>query len=180
MTTTSAPISEERSSTNRWLLILWSLTIIIVGGFLVFRPAPTALFWVQVMAIFWLIGGIWDIVGSLMQRGDGWGWQLTGGIISLLAGLYIVGSPLVGAVVLIQLFFFLLVFSAIFNGIVNVFRGIRAPRSWGQVVLGALQVFIGGWLLFQPLVGMLALVPTFGIIMIAGGIISLVFSFTLN
>lgn len=178
---TVAPESiSNQPNTQRWLLLLWAATTIIIGGLLVFRPVPTALIWVQIMAVFWMIGGLYDVVGSISQRGDGWGWQLTSGLVSLLAGLYIVGSPLIGAFVAIQLFFYLLVISAIFNGIINVVFGLRAPRSWAQVILGVFQVFIGGWLLFHPLVGMLALVPTLGIIMIIGGVISLIASFALS
>jgi uncharacterized membrane protein HdeD (DUF308 family) len=180
MTAVPESLPERSGTGERWLLLLWAVVMIVIGGLLIFRPAPTALIWVQVMAWFWLIGGIFDVVGSIMERADGWGWRLAGGVIGILAGLYIVGSPIIGAVAAVQVFFYVLVFTAIFNGVINVIGGIGAPRSWGRVILGGFQIFLGGWLLFHPLIGLLAFVPALGVIMVVGGIIALIASFALS
>ena len=65
--------------------------------FLVTRPATTGvIFAAEVMAIFWVVGGIIDFILGDRPAGDLWGLRLTFAIISFIAGLYILGSPILG------------------------------------------------------------------------------------
>lgn len=160
-----------------WLYLAWGGLSIVFGTLLLTRPSTTALVWVQIMAMFWLIGGIVDLIGAITERGKGWGWRILGGGISVLAGLYILSEPIWGALATVQVLFLLLVIDAIFNGFVNLWDGFSKPRSIARIVLGAFQIFIGGWLLLHPLVGMVALIPLFGIALIAFGIASIFLAF---
>ncbi len=92
--------------------IVWGALAIVAGFFLVTNPARTGLILVEIMAIFWVVGGIIDIVRSIAQRGDLWGVRLTLAIISLIAGLYIIGNPKLGTIFVIQISFIFLAISA--------------------------------------------------------------------
>lgn len=168
----------EGSLREFWLLYLvWGVMALIFGILLFTRPGTTALVWVQIMAIFWVIGGIVDLVGAIAERGKAWGWRAFGGAISVLAGLYILSEPILGTIAAVQILFLLLVINSIFNGFVNLWAGFSQPRSIAQIVLGGFQVFIGVWLLMHPLVGMVALIPLFGIMLIVFGIATIFLAF---
>jgi uncharacterized membrane protein HdeD (DUF308 family) len=168
----------EGNSRDFWFLYLaWGVISVIIGLLLLLRPGTTALVWIQIMAIFWLIGGIIDLIRAIAERGGGWGWRVLAAIISILAGIFILSEPIWGMVVTVQVLFIILVINAIINGAANVFIGFRQPRSLLAIILGVFQIFIGIWLLMHPLAGMLALLPLFGIILIVFGIMVTFFAF---
>ena len=167
------------AQTHGWvLLLLWGMSWIILGLFLLFQPGLTAIVLVQIMAIFWVVGGVIDLMNGL-THGDQphRGWRLFGGILGIAAGVILMARPLVGAIVTIAFGYFLLAFSAIVSGIINIVGANRTGLSWGGSLLGVAQVIIGIFLATHPIVGMLAYVPTLGILAIAGGIVTIVASF---
>src|SRR5512139_4327616 len=86
-----------------WLLLIGGILAVIVGALLLFTgPIDAARTWVvliQVLGIWWLISGIFDIVYMFIDH-TAWGWKLFIGIVSILAGTYILRYPLASAVVL--------------------------------------------------------------------------------
>ncbi len=164
---------------SRTVYILWGILLIVAGFFLVTRPAITALVWVEIMAIAWIIGGIFDFIRSIAERGSYWGLRLVLAIISIIAGVYIIGNPVYGTIFTIQIAFLFFAIAALVNGFFNIFAGFKAEggTSWGAVIIGVIQIIAGGWLLMNPVAGMLALVPVLGIVMIVGGIFSIIASF---
>lgn len=168
----------EESLRGFWLLYLaWGGLSVIFGILLLTRPSTTALIWVQIMAIFFLVGGVVDLVGAVVERGRAWVWRLIGGILGVLVGLYILSEPIWGTLATIQVLFLLLAIDAMLNGFVNLWAGFSKPRSILQIVLGVFQIFIGGWLLMHPLVGMVALIPVFGIALIVFGLLAIFLAF---
>ena len=73
--------------------------------------------------------------------------------------------------------YYLLAFAAIVIGVINMFGGFKPSLSWGGSLLGLVQVILGIFLLTHPMMGMLAYVPTLGIITIVAGIAVIVFAF---
>jgi uncharacterized membrane protein HdeD (DUF308 family) len=151
---------------------------VILGLFLLFQPGVTAILLVQIMAVFWVVGGVIDLVTAL-SHGDHphRGWRIFGGILSIAAGVVIMANPIVGTIVTIAFGFYLLAVTAIVNGLINLVGGFKGGVSWGGSLLGLVQVIIGIFLVTHPMLGMLAYVPTLGIITIAAGIAVLVFAF---
>ncbi len=160
------------------LLLVWGMAWVILGLFLLFQPGITAILLVQLMAVFWVVGGVIDLVTAL-SHGDHphRGWRIFGGILSIAAGVIIMAHPLLGTIVTIAFGFYLLAVTAIINGLINLVGGLKGPISWGGSLLGLVQVIIGIFLVTHPLMGMLAYVPTLGIIAIAAGIAVIVFAF---
>jgi uncharacterized membrane protein HdeD (DUF308 family) len=160
------------------LLLVWGVAWVILGLFLLFQPGVTAILLVQIMAVFWVVGGVIDLVTAL-SHGDHphRGWRIFGGILSIAAGVVIMANPIVGTIVTIAFGFYLLAVTAIVNGLINLVGGFKGGVSWGGSLLGLVQVIIGIFLVTHPMLGMLAYVPTLGIITIAAGIAVLVFAF---
>lgn len=61
----------------------------VLGLIFVLRPAITAEVLTLVMALFFLVGGIFQIVGAAVLGFAGWGWHLADGLITVVLGLMI-------------------------------------------------------------------------------------------
>jgi uncharacterized membrane protein HdeD (DUF308 family) len=83
-----------------------------MGLLLVMRPVISAEVVTAVMAMFFMIGGLFQLVGSLIIAPPGWGWQAADGIITFGLGLLVFaqwpasGLWLVGLFVGIDLIFY--------------------------------------------------------------------------
>ena len=61
----------------------------VLGIIFVLRPAITAEVLTLVMALFFLVGGLFQIVGSAVLGFPGWGWHVADGAITVVLGLMI-------------------------------------------------------------------------------------------
>ena len=61
----------------------------VVGGLLVGRPLLSAEALTIVMATFFLIGGLFQAIGSIVVGLPGWGWQLLDGVITFVLGVLV-------------------------------------------------------------------------------------------
>jgi uncharacterized membrane protein HdeD (DUF308 family) len=160
-----------------WLPLAFGLCAIALGVLLLVLPGITALILVVVMGVYWLIEGVFDVILALVHRAPRWGWRLASGIISAIAGLFILAYPIMSTVLTVVLLFWVLVIGAIVSGILNIIHGVQAaPRSWWTVLLGALKILLAVLLLANPLVGTLALVPALGLLAIVNGIVAIVWA----
>jgi uncharacterized membrane protein HdeD (DUF308 family) len=71
------------------LHLLAGVLYLIVGVFMIDNPVEAALGLTLLVAAGLLVGGVLHIVLSLLERFDGWGWTLLGGIVSLVLGVAI-------------------------------------------------------------------------------------------
>ena len=164
-----------KGNTNRWSQLLWGLGAITVGILFLNNPAMTARFIVQVLAVYWLIGGAIDVCVALWTREGNWGWQIISGIFGIVIGFVILGHPLAGAVITVAILYIFLAMSAILSGLTNIVggsrRGASRKRSWslGRFFLGAIQVAIGVLMLWHPITGSIAFTTVMAIFVIIGG-----------
>ena len=177
MTENASHVVRPQDSWLWWLPLVFGISAIVLGVLLLVRPGITALILVVVMGVYWLIEGVFDVILALVHRAPHWGWRLASGIISALAGLFILAYPIAGTVVAVLLLFWILVIGAIISGILDIVHGVQAAsRSWWTVLLGVLKIILAVLLLENPLVGTLALVPVLGIIAIINGIVAIVWA----
>ena len=179
-------MSEQRSALagTWWLVLLYGMFVGLIGILLIIHPEKTLPVLVAMMGIIWLIQGIF-MLGSSFMGGEGWGWRLIGGAISAIAGFVIVANPAMGTVVTTMMLVYMLAFSAIFNGIAEMFTGKRIGQiesgwSWSSFFLGVLHVVIGVFLLSNSLLSASALVLAIGFLAILAGVGMVVFSFKLK
>ncbi len=97
-----------------------------VGAMLAIHPAESALSITLLLGAFYIVGGIFRIVASLMTRFDQWGWAFFSGVVKLVLGfLILAGWPATGLWVL-----------GLFIGIDLIFFG----WFWVLLALGARNV----------------------------------------
>ncbi|HKY84668.1 MAG TPA: DUF308 domain-containing protein [Anaerolineales bacterium] len=164
-----------------WKTLITGIAAVVIGGVLLWAPAKakveTYTLIVALLGFWWLIAGVLDIVHIFTDR-TAWGWKLFMGIISIVAGAYILMYPIAAAVALPRVFVFVLGFWGLFYGIVlliNAFRG----AGWGAGILGVLAIIFGGMLIgsyTMPGSG-LAFLWSAAIVAVIGGIALIVQSF---
>ena len=103
---------------------LFAAVLFLVAGFImVFRPVITAEVLTLFMALFFLVGGLFQLVGSLWVGLPGWGWSAADGVITFILGLLILarwpasGLWVIGLFIGIDLIFYGLAWIAIALGL---------------------------------------------------------------
>jgi uncharacterized membrane protein HdeD (DUF308 family) len=128
-----------------WLTLIAGILAVIVGAVLLWAPAKTKvdayLVLVAVLGLYWLIEGILDLV-SLFVDHSAWGWKLFTGIISIMAGGYILMYPIAAGVALPRIFVLVLGIWGLMQGIVLLIMAFRGA-GWAAGLLGALGVILG-------------------------------------
>jgi len=133
-----------------WIVLLEGLISIILGLFLLFEPVETTIALVQILGIFWFLGGILTILSLLVDR-ENTGWKLLSGLIGIVIGIIVFTYPFSPFVVL--------AFFVVVLGILSIVHG-ALRFAWafkggglGTAILGLLTIVLGIFLLINPLVG---------------------------
>ena len=173
-------------SKNWWILLVQGICAILLGILLFTNPATTLISLAFVLGIFWIVGGIADIIGAFTGRGGNrhWFWQLLSGIIGVIVGFLFVSQPVVGAVALPFTMTLLLGIGAITSGIFNIIGAIMMRKEisgeiW-MIIWGVVSILLGFWILSNLGVASVAYVYVAAIFAIIGGIISIFGAFRLR
>lgn len=160
---------------SRGSQLLWGLGAITVGILFLNSPAMTARFIVQVLAVYWLVGGVIDVFVAVWSREGNWGWSIISGVVGIIIGFVILGHPLAGAAITVAILYIFLALSAILSGLTNIVggsrRGAGKKRTWslGRFFLGAIQLVIGILMFWHPIMGSLAFTTVLALFVIVGG-----------
>lgn len=168
MATAASAFSEQKRAMPWWIPLIEGIALLIVGVLLLTSPIETTLRLTRVLGLFWFVGGIFEIVSIFIDR-SAWGWKLIGGIIGLLAGYYLIMSPVAGALVLGFTVIVMLGIQALLLGIVHLVQALRGA-GWGMGVLGIINIIFGVILLSNTLIGIASLPLIIGVFAIVGGI----------
>jgi uncharacterized membrane protein HdeD (DUF308 family) len=161
-----------------WLVLLQGVAALLIGVLLVTNPGITVLTLVVFLGVYWLIGGVFDLVSIFLDH-RGWGWRLFTGVLGIIAGLVIVRNPLwAGLAVPTTLVYVLGIIGVIVGGarLVRAFTG----GGLGEGLLGAVSIILGIFLLMRPLISLQFLVYVIGFWAIAGGVAMMVGAFWLR
>lgn len=144
-TTAASPTSLETKPRPWWALLLEGIFLAVIGAVLLWAPAKTQantyFLLVQLLGIWWLVRGIMDIVVIFIDK-TAWGWKLIMGIISIIAGGYILMYPIAAGVVLPQIFVLVLGIWAMLQGIMMLIMAFKGG-GWGAGLLGGLGIVLG-------------------------------------
>jgi len=168
----------ETKQSPWWLVLIGGILNIIVGILLLTAPAKTTAVLVFVLGIYWLISGIFILVG-MFEDHSAWGWKLFMGIISILAGLaIIIANPLIAAFAVAQAVILVLGIQGIIVGVIMLVMAFRGG-GWGAGILGVLGIIFGIALTLNwtELSWIISLVWVVGIFAIVGGILQIVQAF---
>jgi uncharacterized membrane protein HdeD (DUF308 family) len=84
----------------------------VIGLLLVTRPLISAEAVTLIMAIFFLIGGLFELIGSFAVALPGWGWQAADGVVTIILGVLVLaqwpasGLWVIGLLIGIDLIFY--------------------------------------------------------------------------
>lgn len=161
-----------------WLVLLQGIFAVILGLLLLVSPGMTTLVLIQFIGIYWLISGVFNLVGIFLDHTD-WGWKLFAGILGVIAGLLVIQHPLWSTVLIPATLIIILGITALVFGIVSliaVFRG----GGWSAGILGVLGILIGLALLSAPLISTAALPMVVGALALVGGLAAIVQAFRMK
>lgn len=177
MTAASVPVDStyEKRIHPWWLTLISGIALVFIGVWLWMSPVKSTLFLVQVIAWYWLIVGILNIV-MIFVDSTKWGWKLTLGIIGIIAGLWIIQNPIQGAISALFAIVLVLGIQAIIYGIVGMIASFQGA-GWGSLVLGIISIVIGFLLLGNMFAAAVVTPWVISIFAIVGGIIEIVVSF---
>jgi len=176
--TKESSVQEYAAGMPWWLVLLQGIFAIILGLLLLYSPGMTTLVLIQFIGIYWLIAGVFNLVGIFLDHA-GWGWKLFTGILGILAGLLVIQHPLWSTVLIPTTLMIIVGLVALVFGIVSliaVFRG----GGWSAGILGAIGILIGLALLGSLWVSTMALPTVVGAIALVGGIAAIVQAFRMR
>lgn len=175
MTTAKAAFGEQKRAMPWWITLIEGIALLIVGFLLFTNTTATVVVLTQVLAIYWLIAGIMQLV-SLFIDHSAWGLKLLGGIIGIWAGIFILDHPLKGTLALGLAIVVILGIQALIMGVINIIEAFRGG-GWGIGALGVINIILGLILLGNAMISAALLPWVLGGFAIVGGIIAIVMAF---
>lgn len=124
-----------------WLLLLGGILNIIVGILLLTNPVKTVVVLVWVLGLYWIIQGIFTLIGMFLDH-SAWGWKLFIGILGILAGIIVLRHPIASAAAIPTILVLLLGIQGVIVGIVSLIMAFRGG-GWGAGILGAISIVFG-------------------------------------
>jgi uncharacterized membrane protein HdeD (DUF308 family) len=161
-----------------WLVLLEGIVAAILGLFLLTAPGATLFVLVQVLGIFWLVGGLFRIV-SIFLESSLWGWKLVGGVLGILAGIVVMQHPVWSSVLVPAIYVLILGIQALISGGVSLVLAFSGG-GWGAAILGALSIVFGLVLLFNVWIGVAVLPFILGAVGIVGGGAAIAIAFAMR
>ena len=121
------------------------ITVFVLGAVLLWAPAKDKVdayqFIIAFLGFYWLIGGIMEIVSLFVDR-TAWGWKLFMGIISIVAGSYVLMYPVAAGVALPRIFVLILGLWGLMQGILLLFLAFKGG-GWGAGIMGVVAIIFG-------------------------------------
>lgn len=172
------------NSVKHWYLSLILGILFILCGIYVFTaPLETYVTLSVLFSISFIVSGLFDIIFSLSNRKaiSGWGWYLTGGILSLLMGIYLIIYPGISIIILPFVAGFTLMFRSFqLLGFSFDLRDIGILR-WGNLaILSVLGIVLSFMLVANPLFSGISLVVLTALAFIFAGVSSILLAFNLK
>ncbi len=145
MTTTASATALESKARPWGFLLIQGIAMVIIGAILLWSPAKakvdTYQILVALLGIYWIIGGVLDLVHMFTDH-TGWGWKLFMGLISIMAGFYIVTYPIAAGIALPRIFVLVLGIWGLMQGTVALVLAFKGG-GWGLGVLGVIGIVFG-------------------------------------
>lgn len=161
-----------------WLALLRGIALLVIGVLLLTATGITLFMLVVFLGVYWLIGGIFDLVGIFLDRTQ-WGWKLFTGIIGVLAGLMVVRHPLWATILVPTTLAVVLATIGLAIGVVSLFRAITGA-GWGTAIVGVISLLLGVILLLHPYFSALVIVYAAAVWAIVGGVATIAWAFWLR
>ena len=161
-----------------WLVLVEGIVVALLGLILLVAPGSSLVFLVWLLGIYLLVAGVFRLIG-IFSDSSYWGWKLAAGILCLIAGLAILSNPLWSTTLASTWLVILVGFLAMLQGaagLVVAFQG----GGWCMGALSVLGILFGLFLVINPLIGVAALTLILAILMLIGGVWTVVQAFRIR
>ena len=143
---TATATAMETKQRPWWLMLIEGIALFVIAAVLLWAPIKTRvntyMLLVQLLGLYWVIQGIFNIVAMFMDH-SGWGWKLFMGIVGIMAGSYILMYPVASGVILPKTFVLVLGIWGLIEGVVLLIMAFNGG-GWGAGILGGLAIIFGG------------------------------------
>jgi uncharacterized membrane protein HdeD (DUF308 family) len=175
---TSTAAKMEKSTMPWWLVLMEGIALLILGFYFISSPAETAKFVTTVLGIYWLIEGIFRIIGMFMDTSM-WGLKLFSGLLGIAAGVIVLNHPFISPLVVGATLVIILGVQGIIMGVVGIIAAFKGG-GWGAAILGVISLLFGIFLLTNLWVFTFSLPWAIGLLAIVGGIVAIVAAFKMR
>jgi uncharacterized membrane protein HdeD (DUF308 family) len=86
-------VNAFQTGEGRVLAVIFGVLALIAGTSLFLQPVRNLGAVVIVLSVFWVVGGLIEVIESIVDRGRGWGWELVSGLLSIGAGIVAIVWP---------------------------------------------------------------------------------------
>jgi len=142
---TTATAVQAKPGRPWWLTLISGVLATIIGAVLLWggllNKIDTYMLLVTFLGIWWMVQGIFDIIGIFIDHAM-WGWKLFIGIVSIVAGFYILSYPIISAIALPKIFVLVLGIWGLMYGIILLIMAFQGG-GWGAGILGVLGIIFG-------------------------------------
>jgi len=166
-------VSTTESQFERYALLLGGITAVVFSILLFTWTQATLGVLMLLLGLSWLIQGLFSIMAIFVDK-TGWGWNLVGGIIGVIAGILVLGHPLQSTVVVPAVLAIILGILGIVIGVIALIGAFQGG-GWGSGIFGAVSLVIGLLLLFNAVVGGQVLVWLVALLLLIQGVIGIIF-----
>lgn len=179
-TATGEALSRKPLSEAWWIFLLQGIATLILGLLLLISPGMTLVVLVTFMGIWWLVGGIFSIVGIFLpDRSVPWGWFLFNGILGILAGIAVLNHPLLATVLIPTVLVIFIAVDGIIFGVIGLIQAFQGG-GLGSGVWGVISIIFGIILLTRPLAAAGVVPIVAGIFGLIGGVALIVLALRLR
>ena len=168
-----------------WMPLTRGVLLVLFGILMFMQPAATLLNLLWFMGIYWIVDGIFNLFEGVRGHAEKSRIQLfVIGIVSIFAGIFILGNPLVAGLVSGVFLAYLIGITIIISGVMTIFarRDKDKARQWrlSGLIMGILYVLFGLLVITHPVSTMATLIWVFPIWAIVAGAIAIITAFQLR
>ncbi|MBO0689080.1 MAG: DUF308 domain-containing protein [Candidatus Dormibacteraeota bacterium] len=161
----------ERRRAGWPLLLAWGVIAIVAGIVMLVQPARTAALLLTIVALLWLVSGVFDLVTGL-RRQQQQKLRLARGAISVAAAIVVLLNSVFGGFLPSTVQFWILVVAAAVNGGSHLVTAVaRRGGSRAGLTLGITQLAIAAALALSMLVTVVSLFVVLGAELVVIGLI---------
>lgn len=175
---TAEAVERGRADFPWWLILIEGIALMVLGILWFASPGMTTLVAVTFLGVYWLVAGIFEIIGIFMDRSM-WGWKLFIGILGILAGIAVMRHPLWSSALVGATLVIMLGIQGLIIGGVRIYQAFKGA-GWGAAILGAVSILFGILLLANVWIATFTLPWVLGTLALVGGIAAIVMAFRLK
>ncbi len=157
-----------------WLTLIRGILLILLGVYALLRPGMTLVALAQVVGFFMTLDGLLAIWAAVSGQTTTRLWTALRGALLILAGLFVLGHPLIMAALSATVLIYLLAGSLIISGVLEIFVAVRDRKEIvgeGWLILGGVLAIIFGLILVSaPIPAAATIVRIFGVFAVIAGL----------